>query len=132
MIGLIGIIPMLSALNAYIVGTTRVLQNISYQLGLPILKDLTSDGSPLTATMTVAIITSILLLFLSNQFEELANISVITTLLPYFFVCLSTYKIFFDDYNTKIIASICAFSVFTIFTIYFAIPFFSKFCYDDK
>ena len=123
-IGLIGIITMLSAINAYIVGTTRVLQNISYQLELPILKDLTSSGSPLAATMTVAIITSILLLFLSNQFEELASISVITTLLPYFFVCLSAYKIFFDDYKTKIISSLGAFSVFAIFIIYFAIPFF--------
>lgn len=123
-IGLIGIITMLSAINAYIVGTTRVLQNISYQLELPILKDLTSSGSPLAATMTVAIITSILLLFLSNQFEELASISVITTLLPYFFVCLSAYKIFFDDYKTKIISSLGAFSVFAIFIVYFAIPFF--------
>ena len=123
-IGLIGIITMLSAINAYIVGTTRVLQNISYQLELPILKDLTSSGSPLAATMTVAIITSILLLFLSNQFEELASISVITTLLPYFFVCLSAYKIFFDDYKTKIISSLGAFSVFAIFIFYFAIPFF--------
>ncbi|HEX6294222.1 MAG TPA: APC family permease [Nitrososphaeraceae archaeon] len=123
-IGLIGIITMLSAINAYIVGTTRVLQNISYQLGLPILKDLTSSGSPLAAIMTVAIITSILLLFLSNQFEELASISVITTLLPYFFVCLSAYKIFFDDYKTKIISSIGAISVFAIFIVYFAIPFF--------
>ena len=123
-IGLIGIIAMLSAINAYIVGTTRVLQNISYQLELPILKDLTSSGSPLAATMTVAIITSILLLFLSNQFEELASISVITTLLPYFFVCLSAYKIFFDDYKTKIISSLGAFSVFAIFIFYFAIPFF--------
>jgi amino acid transporter len=123
-IGLIGIITMLSAINAYIVGTTRVLQNISYQLELPILKDLTSSGSPLAAIMTVAIITSILLLFLSNQFEELASISVITTLLPYFFVCLSAYKIFFDDYKTKIISSLGAFSVFAIFIVYFAIPFF--------
>lgn len=123
-IGLIGIITMLSAINAYIVGTTRVLQNISYQLELPILKDLTSSGSPLAATMTVAIITSILLLFLSNQFEELASISVITTLLPYFFVCLSAYKIFFDDYKTKIISSLGAFLVFAIFIFYFAIPFF--------
>ncbi len=123
-IGLIGIITMLSAINAYTVGTTRVLQNISYQLELPILKDLTSSGSPLAATMTVAIITSILLLFLSNQFEELASISVITTLLPYFFVCLSAYKIFFDDYKTKIISSLGAFSVFAIFIFYFAIPFF--------
>jgi amino acid transporter len=123
-IGLIGIIAMLSAINAYIVGTTRVLQNISYQLGFRILKELTFSGSPLAATMTVAIITSILLLFFSNQFEELASISVITILLPYFFVCLSAYKIFFDDYKTKIIASFGAFSVFAIFALYFVIPFF--------
>ena len=123
-IGLIGIIAMLSAINAYIVGTTRVLQNLSYQLGWRILKDLTSSGSPLVATMTVAIITSILLLFLSNQFGELASISVITILLPYFFICLSAYKIFSDDYKTKIIASLGAFSVFAIFTIYFLIPLF--------
>jgi amino acid transporter len=123
-IGLIAIIAMLSAINAYIVGTTRVLQNISYQLGLRIIKDLTYIGSPLAATITVAIITSVLLIFISNRFEELASISVITILLPYFFVCLAACRIFFDDYRTRIIAIIGAFSVFTIFIIYFVIPFF--------
>ena len=123
MVGIIGIIAMLSAINAYIAGTSRVLQNISYQLRLPILKDLTSSATPLVATTIVAII-SILLLFISNKFAELASISVIIILLPYFFICISAYKIFFDDYKTKIISSLGAFSVFAIFIVYFAIPFF--------
>ena len=123
-IGSIAIIAMLSAINAYIVGTTRVLQNISYQLELRILKDLTYSGSPLASIFTVAIITSILLIAVSNQFEKLATISVITILLPYFAICLSAYKIFFDEYKTKIIAIIGAFSVMTIFAIYFLIPLF--------
>jgi hypothetical protein len=46
---------------------------------------------------------------------KFASVSVITTLLPYFVVCLSAYKIFFDEYKTKIIAFIVAFSVMTIF-----------------
>jgi len=122
-VGMIGIIAMLSAINAYIAGTSRVLQNISYQLGLPILKDLTSSATPLVATTIVAII-SILLLFISNKFGELASISVIIILLPYFFICISAYKIFFDDYKTRIISSIGASSVFVIFAIYFISPFF--------
>jgi hypothetical protein len=54
----------------------------------------------------------------------LASVSVITILLPYFAVCVSAYKIFFDEYKTKIIAIIGAFSVLSIFIIYFIIPFF--------
>jgi amino acid transporter len=123
-IGLIAIIAMLSAINAYIVGTTRVLQNISYQLKFQILKDLTRRGSPQAATIAVAIVTSVLLLVISNRFDELASVSVITILLPYFAVCVSAYKIFFDEYKTKIIAIIGAFSVLSIFIIYFIIPFF--------
>ena len=122
-VGIIGIIAMLSAVDAYIGGTPRVLQNISYHLGLPILKDLTSSGTPLVATTIVAII-SILLLFISNKFGELASISVIIILLPYFFICISAYRIFFDDYKTRLISSIGAFSVFAIFAIYFISPFF--------
>lgn len=122
-VGIIGIIAMLSAINAYIAGTSRVLQNISYQLRLPILKDLTSSATPLVATTIVAII-SILLLFISNKFAELASISVIIILLPYFFICISAYKIFFDDYKTRLISSIGASSVFLIFAIYFISPFF--------
>ena len=123
MVGIIGIIAMLSAINAYIAGTSRVLQNISYQLRLPILKDLTSSATPLVATTIVAII-SILLLFISNKFAELASISVIIILLPYFFICIAAYKIFFDDYKTRLISSIGASSVFLIFALYFISPFF--------
>lgn len=93
LIAVIGIIAMLSALNAYMLGTSRVIQNISGELKVPLFRNISTQGTPVSATILTAILSSILLLF-SNHFNELASISVITTLLPYLFICMATYKIF--------------------------------------
>lgn len=118
-VALVGIIAMLSALNAYMVGSSRVLQNISYLFNLRLLRQLASSGTPVAATIVVAFAACMLLLLFSGHFEELASISVIATLLPYVFVCLSAYKIFSDDNKTRFIASAGALSTFAIFVIYF-------------
>ena len=78
-IGLIAIIAMLSAINAYIVGTTRVLQNISYHLKLQILKDLINRGSPLAATITVAITVEITVSVLLNLFLKNSTITTLSS-----------------------------------------------------
>ncbi len=92
-IAIIGIIAMLSALNAYMLGTSRVIQNLSSELNAPLFSELSNRGTPAAATILTAVLSSMLLLF-SNRFDELASISVVTTLLPYIFICIATYKLF--------------------------------------
>lgn len=79
LIAIIAIIAMLSAINAYIVGTTRVLQNISYHLKLQILKDLINRGSPLAATITVAITVAITASVLLNLFLKNSTITTLSS-----------------------------------------------------
>ena len=102
LVAIIGIIAMLSALNAYILGTSRVIQNLSGELNVPLLSELSTRGTPESATILTAILSSLLLLF-SNRFDELASISVVTTLLPYIFVCVATYKLF-KEKNIRMVA----------------------------
>jgi amino acid transporter len=119
-IGLIGIIAMLSALNAYMIGTGRILQNISSLFDFRLLEDLASSGTPAFATIVASSSACVLLLFFSNHFEELANIAVASTLLPYIFVCISAYKIFHNK-KTRFIASIGTVSTSIILAVYFSV-----------
>ncbi|HEY9206494.1 MAG TPA: hypothetical protein VIO58_11305 [Candidatus Methanoperedens sp.] len=45
LVAVIGIIAILSALNAYMAGTSRVMQNISYRFKIPHLKELGAKGT---------------------------------------------------------------------------------------
>ena len=49
LIAVIGIIAMLSALNAYIIATSRVLQDVSSRYSLPYLSSLGNEGTPIAA-----------------------------------------------------------------------------------
>jgi amino acid transporter len=91
-IGGIGIIAMISALNAYIIGTSRVLQNIGEVHGVPAFGQITRRGVPGIALVVSVLLSGGLLLF-SNHFDQLAGIAVITTLLPYTFICAATYNL---------------------------------------
>ncbi len=102
LVAIIGIIAMLSALNAYTLGTSRVIQNLSNELNVPLFRDISTRGTPAAATIITAILSSMLLLF-SNRFDELASISVVTTLLPYIFICMATYKLF-EARNIRLVA----------------------------
>ncbi len=117
LVAIIGIIAMLSALNAYMLGTSRVIQNLSSQLNVPVFRDLSARGTPASATILTAILSSMLLLF-SNRFEELASISVVTTLLPYLFICMATYKIFHER-KIRLIACVGAATTAAILVISF-------------
>lgn len=64
------------------------------------LKVLSSKGTPAAAIIVVTSAFCISLLLFSGHFKELADISVIATLIPYGFVCLSAYKMFHDNENT--------------------------------
>jgi len=98
----IGIIAMMSALNAYLLATSRVLQNLSFNHNLPFVPDIGKNGTPYAAIMISTFAGASLLLF-SNHFEQLATISVITTLLPYLFICASALKMF-DSFKIRIIS----------------------------
>ena len=98
----IGIIAMMSALNAYLLATSRVLQNISLKYHIPLVPDIGKNGVPYAAIM-ISTIAGASLLFFSNHFEQLATISVITTLLPYLFICASALKMF-DSFKIRIIS----------------------------
>ncbi|MCZ7357362.1 MAG: APC family permease [Candidatus Methanoperedens sp.] len=116
-VGIIGIAAMLSALNAYVLGTSRVMQNISHRFRFPILKDIGDRGTPVAAILLSAFFGGGLLLF-SNHFNELASISVITTLLPYIFLCLSAYMLFIET-KIRLIAGIGAVTTIAILVLYF-------------
>jgi amino acid transporter len=115
----IGIVAMLSALNAYIIATSRVLQSAAVHASLPKIRDLTGQGTPACA-LVLGCAMSAALLLVSNHFEELATISVITTLIPYVFFCLAAW-ILVTDVKSRIISSIGAVSTALILIIYFVV-----------
>lgn len=92
LVAIIGIITMFSALNAYIIGTSRVLQNMAGRYRLPRLAELTPRGTPKTA-LVISCILSGGLLFFSNSFNLLASVAVLTTLVPYIAICLVALKL---------------------------------------
>lgn len=109
---LIGIIAMMSALNAYLLAASRVLQNISFEYHLPLVPDLGKYGTPSAAIIISAVVSASLLLF-SNHFEQLATISVITTLAPYLFICASSLKMF-DSFKIRIVSTLGLLSTMAI------------------
>jgi hypothetical protein len=92
-VAVIGIIAIFSALGTYLV-VTRDLRNLSIQHNLRFTKELGNHDAPFVELMLSTFANSILLLFLSNHFEELARISVILTFVPCQFLCITTSKYF--------------------------------------
>jgi amino acid transporter len=118
-VAIIGIVAMLSAINAYIIGTSRILQSMAVQFSIPKLQDLTPRGTPAFALITGCMISAVLLLF-SNHFTQLATISVITTLIPYIFFCLSSW-VLVTDTKSRLVSAVGAISTAAILIIYFVI-----------
>jgi amino acid transporter len=115
----IGIVAMLSAINAYIVGTSRILQSMSAGFYVPLIRDLNNRGTPAYALIAGCAVSGGLLLF-SNHFDQLATISVITTLIPYVFFCLASWMLIMDK-KSRIIAVVGAVSTTAILIIYFMV-----------
>jgi amino acid transporter len=90
LVGVIGIITMLSALNAYIVGASRVLQNAAATYAIPRLAGLSERGVPAWSLAAICGVSAVLLLF-SNRFDELAAASVVTNLVPYIAICIAAF-----------------------------------------
>lgn len=119
LVAFVGIVAMLSALNAYIIGTSRVLHSLSGRLSIPKLMDLSGRGIPAYALAAGCFASAVLLLF-SNQFVALATISVITTLIPYIFFCCASW-ILVTDVKSRLISSVGALSTAAILVIYFIV-----------
>jgi amino acid transporter len=116
-VAFIGIIAMLSAMNAYVIGTSRIIHSLSARFALPGIKDLTRQGTPAVA-LVVSCVASGLLLLASNHFEALATISVITTLIPYIFFCIAAW-ILVPERRPRIIALTGMLSTAAILILYF-------------
>ena len=110
---------MLSAMNAYIVGTSRVIHTISARFSVPVTKDLTRAGTPAFALVLGCAASGLLLLF-SNRFEALATISVITNLVPYIFFCMAAW-ILVAERKVRLIAATGMLSTAAILIIYFVV-----------
>jgi amino acid transporter len=117
LVAFIGIIAMLSAINAYIIGTSRVLQNVARTNSIPGVRDLTARGTPAFALVAGCGMAAALLL-VSNHFAQLATISVITTLIPYIFFCISAW-ILVPGVKSRVISGAGALSTAMILFIYF-------------
>lgn len=117
LVAFIGIIAMLSALNAYLIATSRVLQNVSARYSLPYLSGIGNRGTPV-----VSLIASsgacMVLLGVTNNFNTLASISVIATLVPYIFFCLCSF-VSVPSPLSRIIAGVGALSTAAILVLYF-------------
>ncbi len=117
LVAVIGIITMFSALNAYIVGTSRVMQNMAGKFGLPRLAELTPRGTPKTALVISRILAGGLLFF-SNSFDLLASVAVVTTLVPYIAICLAALGVT-GDIRRKGVACLGAALTAAILFLYF-------------
>jgi len=116
-VALIGIIAMLSAMNAYIIGTSRIIQTVAARFSIPLMRNLTAQGTP-AAALVLGCTASAFLLLVTNRFEALAAVSVITTLIPYIFFCISSW-ILVPEPKVRFIAAGGAFSTAAILVLYF-------------
>jgi len=91
-VAVIGIIAMLSALNAYLVGGSRLLHSTAVALHVNSLTSLNPRGAPMAPLLLIALL-SAGILSPSNSFEALAVLSVLTTLVPYLFFCIGAYRV---------------------------------------
>lgn len=118
-VAMIGIIAMLSALNAYIIATSRVLQDLASRYSVPVFSAIGSRGTPVVSIIASCVACSGLLLF-SNHFDVLAGISVITTLVPYIFFCLCSW-VEESGVRSRIVAGAGALSTAAILFLWFVV-----------
>lgn len=103
-VALVGIFAMLSAMNAYIIGTSRVLQDLAARHGGGIFSALGARGTPVQALVFSCLAPVAFLLF-TNTFDLLASISVVTTLLPYLFVCIAA-GVLLQGWKARVVAMV--------------------------
>jgi amino acid transporter len=117
-VALVGIFAMLSAMNAYIVGTSRVLQDLAHRHGIGSMSAIGSKGTPVPA-LVVSCFVPVLFLLFTNTFALLASVAVITTLLPYLGVCIASWLLF-KGWKTRLVAVLGGGTVAMILVLAFA------------
>ena len=90
-VAVIALVTMASALNAYVVGASRVLQSLAQAFGPGALATLSARGVPGSALISVCA-TASALLFVSDRFASLATAAVLTTLVPYVALCVAAVR----------------------------------------
>jgi amino acid transporter len=115
-VAIIGIITMLSALNAYIVGASRVLQNLAATFGGGRLATLSERGTP-TAALVATCAASVVLLLFSNRFDTLAATSVVANLVPYVAICAAAFARV-DEARSRAVALVGAVLTAAILVLY--------------
>ena len=115
-VAVIGIIAMISALNAYIIATSRVLWTLSSRYAFPVLSGISRTGTPAGA-LVISCGACAGLLFVSNKFDALASISVVTTLIPYIFFCLCSF-VSVTSVRSRAVAVLGAVSTAAILILY--------------
>lgn len=117
LVAVVGIFAMLSAMNAYIIASSRVVHNLATEHRVMGLSRLNSRGAPGIALVVCCGITAGMLFF-SNQFSTLATVSVITTLLPYIFFCIAAFLLF-PEIRRKIVSGLGALLTAAILILFF-------------
>jgi amino acid transporter len=117
LVAVIGIFAMLSAMNAYIVASSRVVHNVATEYHIRGLNHLNKQGTPGIALILCCGIT-IGMLFFSNEFSKLAILSVITTLIPYIFFCISAF-VLFNEIRRRVISGLGAVISVMILLLFF-------------
>lgn len=116
-VAFIGIVAMLSALNAYIIATSRILHTLGDRFSVPWIRHLSRQGTPV-ATLAISCVAGMLLLLISNRFDTLAALSVVTTLVPYIFFCLAAW-ILLPAPRSRLVAAAGMFSTAAILILFF-------------
>lgn len=89
---IIAIFSMLSALNAYLLGTSLVVESFVGKY-IPAFAKESKWHVPVLAVLVCTVVTALLLVF-TDYFVFLASASVICTLIPYIFLCVASLKTF--------------------------------------
>ena len=89
-VAVLAIVTMLSALNAYIIGASRSLQEVLVRHVPAHLARLSTRGVP-TLALLVTCLGAAAMLGFTNHFSDLAALSVVMTLVPYVALCWAAF-----------------------------------------
>jgi amino acid transporter len=88
----IAVVSMFSALNAYLLGTSLVVESFAGKY-IPAFAKESKWQVPVLAVLVCTVVTALLLAF-TDYFVFLASASVVCTLIPYIFLCMASFMKF--------------------------------------
>lgn len=90
-VGVIGIVAMLSALNAYLLAASRVLRNLASRRSVVRVAALSTRGTPGTALLICSGLSAAMLL-VTSRFALLASLAVVLVLVPYLALSVAVWR----------------------------------------